>query len=265
MDLKLQGKRAVVTGATGGIGQAIAASLAAEGVQVVLTGRTRASVDKAIAEIRAAGKQPLTIAGVVADMGTAAGAETLAREVQATDILVNNLGIYESKAFGDIKDEDWLKLFEVNVLSGVRASRTYLPGMMERNWGRVIFISSESSIMVPSEMIHYGMTKTAQLSISRGLAETTKGTGVTVNAVMPGPTRSANIMDFMRSMSSDAKAEESAIEAEFFRKFRPSSLLQRLLESEEIANLVTYLASPLSSATNGAALRAEGGLLKSIA
>jgi NAD(P)-dependent dehydrogenase (short-subunit alcohol dehydrogenase family) len=265
MDLKLRGKKAVVTGATGGIGQAIAASLAAEGVQVSITGRTPESVEKALAEVRAASASPLEIAGVVADLGTAQGAETLAREVSATDILVNNLGIYESRPFGEIKDEDWLRLFEVNVLSGVRATRAYLPGMLQRNWGRVIFISSESSIMVPSEMIHYGMTKTAQLSISRGLAETTKGTGVTVNSVMPGPTRSANIMDFMRSVSSNPTAEESAIESEFFQKFRPSSLLQRLIESEEIASLVTYLASPLSSATNGAALRAEGGLLKSIA
>jgi len=265
MDLKLQGKSAVVTGATGGIGLAIAASLAAEGVHVSLTGRTQESVDKAVAEIRAAAKTQVQVAGIVADLGTAEGADALARAVPSVDILVNNLGIYESRAFGDIKDEDWLRLFEVNVLSGVRASRTYLPGMLERNWGRVIFISSESSIMVPSEMIHYGMTKTAQLSISRGLAETTKGTGVTVNAVLPGPTKSANIMEFLRSVSSQPEADDATIETEFFQKYRQSSLLQRLLESEEIANLVTYLASPLSSATNGAAIRAEGGLLKSIA
>ncbi|WP_244501908.1 SDR family NAD(P)-dependent oxidoreductase [Terriglobus roseus] len=262
--MQLQGKTAIITGGTGGIGFAIAASLAAEGAEVTITGRTQESIDKALGELSASVGSDAKVKGLAADLGTAGGARTLLSALPATDILVNNLGIYEAKAFGDITDEDWLHLFEVNVMSGVRASRGYLPGMIGKNWGRIIFIASESAIMVPQEMIHYGMTKTAQLTISRGLAETTKGTGVTVNAVLPGPTRSANIMEFLRSVSEHPDAGEAAVEAEFFDKYRPTSLLHRLIESEEIAHLVTYLASPLSSATNGAALRAEGGLVRSI-
>jgi NAD(P)-dependent dehydrogenase (short-subunit alcohol dehydrogenase family) len=263
MDLKIAGKKAVVTGGTAGIGYAIAEALAREGARVFLTGRTKESTDKAVKAIKSACSRG-DVNGVVADLGTLAGAQTLFEEVPAVDILVNNLGIYEAKSFESITDEDWLRLFEVNVLSGIRTARTYLPKMLAQNDGRIIFISSESGLMVPSDMIHYGTTKTAQLAISRGLAETTKGSGVTVNTVMPGPTRSAGIVEFMRSVSSAPDLTDAEVESEFFKVHRASSLLQRLIYADEIANLVTYLASPLSSATNGAALRAEGGLLRSI-
>ena len=261
MDLQLDGKVAVVTGGTAGIGLAIAAELAQEGANVFITGRSQESVDNATAEIRGKGE----VTGIVADLGTRAGAEALFRQLPDVDVLVNNLGIYESKSFADITDEDWMHLFEVNVLSGVRTARTYLPKMLAKNSGRIIFISSESSLAVPPDMIHYAMTKTAQLAISRGLAETTRGTGVTVNTVMPGPTMSAGIVDFIKSVSEKPDDRLEDLEAAFFEKHRSASLLQRLIQPEEIAHLVAYLASPLSSATNGAAIRVEGGLLRSIA
>lgn len=258
MDLQLGGQTALVTGGTAGIGLAIARALAAEGARVVVTGRSRDKLDAAVAGI--AGEA----AGVAEDAATAEGAAAIAAAVPAVDILVNNLGIYESKAFADISDADWARMFEVNVMSGVRLARAYLPGMLQRNRGRIIFIASEAAVMVPPDMIHYGMSKTAQLAVSRGLAQLTRGTGVTVNAVMPGPTRSAGIEEFLRSQAGDPAAPIGAIEAEFFDSARASSLVQRLLDAEEIANLVTYLASPRSSATNGAALHAEGGLINSI-
>jgi NAD(P)-dependent dehydrogenase (short-subunit alcohol dehydrogenase family) len=264
MDLKLNGKRAIVTAGTAGIGYAIAKSLAREGAHVFITGRSEKTLKKA-RELEEAGGGTGRVMGVIADMGEARGAAALFEQVPEVDVLVNNLGIYEAKPFESITDEDWLHIFEVNVLSGIRTTRNYLSKMFEKNWGRIIFIASESGIMIPSEMIHYGTTKTAQLAISRGIAETTQGTGVTVNTVMPGPTRAANIEEFMRSVSEKPHAPLADIEREFFRKYRSSSLLQRLIEADEIANLVTYLASPLSAATNGAALRAEGGLLRSIA
>lgn len=264
MDLQLNGKKAIVTAGTAGIGYAIAKSLAQEGAHVFITGRSQQTLDKAKELQDAAGGQA-TVTGVVADLGEASGAEALFQQVPEAEIVVNNLGIYEAKPFDAIPDEDWLRLFQVNVMSGVRTSRYYLPKMIARSRGRIIFIASESGIMTPPEMIHYGMTKTAQLAVSRGLAETTRATGVTVNTVMPGPTRAANIEEFMRSVSETPDAPIAEIETEFFRKHRSSSLLQRLIEAEEIGNLVAYLASPLSSATNGAALRAEGGLLRSIA
>lgn len=259
MDLKLQGKTALVTGATAGIGFAIAKVLAGEGASVLITGRAQDKLDAAVAAIGQG-----DVRGVVADVATQEGAARLIEQVPQVDILVNNLGIFESKAFGDITDEDWLHFFEVNVLSGVRTARAYLPGMLERNWGRIIFVSSESSVLIPPDMIHYATTKTAQLTISRGLAETTKGTGVTVNTVLPGPTRSAGIVDFLKSVSSTPDASPAELEAEFFQKHRTTSLLQRMIEPEEIAHLTAYLASPLSSATNGAALRVEGGLVRTI-
>jgi NAD(P)-dependent dehydrogenase (short-subunit alcohol dehydrogenase family) len=257
MDLQLINKTAIVTGGTAGIGLAIVKALIAEGVTVTVPGRTQAKLDQALAGLQ-------NVKGIVADPGTAEGAASLIQQVPGTDILVNNLGIYEPKEFVDITDADWLNLFEVNVLSGVRLSRHYFPQMLKKNSGRIIFISSESGVMTPPEMVHYGVTKSAQLAISRGLAERTKGTAVTVNTVLPGPTRSEGIVDFLKNLSSTVNPTPEQAEKEFFEKHRSSSLLQRLIESEEIASLVAYLASPLSAATNGAALRAEGGLLRSI-
>jgi NAD(P)-dependent dehydrogenase (short-subunit alcohol dehydrogenase family) len=259
MNLELEGKTALVTGGTAGIGLAIAQELAREGAVVTITGRDKTKLIAALASIAPAAES------IVTDLGKASGAERAFAQLGEVDILVNNLGIYQPKQFADITDEDWVHIFEVNVMSGVRLARHYLPGMLQRNWGRIIFISSESGIQIPSEMIHYGMTKSAQLAISRGLAETTKGTGVTVNSVMPGPTRSEGIVEFLRNMSIKPDATDEEAEAEFFAKHRQSSLLQRLIDPREIATTVAYLASPLSSATNGAAIRVEGGLLNSIA
>lgn len=259
MDLQLKGKTAIVTGSTAGIGLSIAEELAREGVKVFVTGRSQPKIDEALKAVRRAGEAE----GVVADAGTAEGCAALVRQVPDADILVNNLGIYEAKPFAEIPDEDWLRLFNVNVMSGVRLSRHYFPRMLAAGWGRVIFVASESGVMTPGEMVHYGVTKSSQLALSRGLAEQTKGTRVTVNAVLPGPTRSEGIVDFLKSVSPQARDAAEA-EAEFFRVHRSSSLLQRLIEPGEIAHLVAYLASPLSAATNGAALRVEGGLLRSI-
>jgi 3-oxoacyl-[acyl-carrier protein] reductase len=260
MDLQLKGKTAVVTGSTAGIGLSIAEELAREGAKVFVVGRTQSKLDEALKVVKNAGDA----GGVVADAGTVEGCEALIQQVPATDILVNNLGVYEAKPFAEIPDEDWLRLFQVNVMSGVRLSRHYFPRMLSAGWGRVIFVASESGVMTPPEMIHYGMTKSSQLALSRGMAELTKGTRVTVNTVMPGPTRSEGIVDFLRSVSPQA-GDAAEAEAEFFRVHRSSSLLQRLIDPAEIAHLVAYLASPLSAATNGAALRVEGGLLRSIA
>jgi NAD(P)-dependent dehydrogenase (short-subunit alcohol dehydrogenase family) len=262
MDLHLKGKTALVTGSTAGIGLEIARKLAAEGADVIVTGRERTKLDQAIDAIRRSGGG--TVRGVVADAATAEGAAALLKAAPEVDVLVNNLGIYEIKPFSEITDDDWRRYFEVNVLSGARLARQYFPGMLKRNWGRVIFISSESGLVTPGAMVHYGMTKTAQLAVSRGLAELTKGTKVTVNSVLPGPTRSEGIIDFLKSLASDPQAPSSAIEAEFFAKHRSSSLVQRMIEAEEIASLVAYVASPISSATNGAALRVDGGVTPTI-
>ncbi len=263
MDLQLKGKTALVTGATAGIGLEIARALATEGARVVITGRDRVKLDSAIATIKASGGSG--ISGILADAASADGAATIVSVEPSVDILVNNLGIYESKVFGDITDADWSHLFDVNVMSGVRLSRAFLPGMLDRNWGRIVFISSESGLAIPQDMIHYATTKTAQLSVSRGLAQMTRGTNVTVNSVLPGPTRSEGIEAFLRSQASDPSAPIKQIEAEFFATARSASILQRMVEAEEVANLVAYLASPRSSATNGAALRADGGLVNTIA
>lgn len=263
MDFHLNDKVALVTGGTAGIGLEIARALATEGARVLITGRDPAKLDAAIASIGTAGGAAVT--GIRADAASPAGAAAIAKAAPAVDILVNNLGIYESKAFTEISDADWMNLFDVNVMSGVRLSRAYLPGMLERNWGRIIFISSESGLAVPSDMIHYATTKTAQLAVARGLAQLTRGSNVTVNSVMPGPTRSEGIEAFLRSQARDPAAPIKQIEAEFFATARSSSILQRMIEAEEVANLVAYLASPRSSATNGAALRAEGGLVNTIA
>jgi len=265
MDLKLTGKSALVTGSTAGIGLAIAERLAAEGVDVVISGRNQAKLDEAAAKVGAAAANGGKVRAVLADPATAEGAETLIAAVPQADILVNNLGIYEAKPFTEITDADWHHFFEVNVVSGARLARHYFPKMLEQDWGRVIFIASESALVIPGEMIHYGMTKTAQLAIARGLAEQTRGTGVTVNSVMPGPTRSEGIVEFIRSVVDNKDAPEAEREAEFFTKLRPLSLIRRLIEADEIAAQVALLASPLGAITNGAAIRVEGGIVPTIA
>ena len=259
MDLKLTDKRALVTGSTKGIGFAIARALSAEGARVIVTGRADASVRDALGQIRAA-HPDAKLEHFAGDLASAAAAAELVRRWPEVDILVNNLGIFEPRPFEEISDEQWRRFFDVNVLSGVRLSRAYLPGMKRRNWGRVVFISSESAIQIPPEMIHYGMTKTAQLAVSRGMAETCAGTGVTVNAVLPGPTRSAGVEEFVGKLSGGRSFAE--FERTFFATARPSSLLKRFATPEEVANLVVYVCSPLSSATNGAALRVDGGVVR---
>ncbi len=264
MDLGIADKRALVSGSTAGIGFAIAASLAAEGVAVTLNGRTQARVDEAVAALRSrnpAGK----VDGVAADLSTAEGLETLRRVLPEADIVVNNLGIFEPKPFLEIPDEDWRRFFEVNVLSGVRIARAYLPGMVERGWGRIVFISSESGLQIPAEMIHYGMTKTAQLAVARGIAESVAASGVTVNSVLPGPTASEGVSGFVDDLAAAQGKDRAAIEADFFRDMRPSSLIQRFATVEEVAALVTYVCSAQASATTGASLRVDGGVLRSIA
>ncbi|MDL9998558.1 SDR family oxidoreductase [Variovorax sp. J22P240] len=261
MDLNLKGKLALVSGSTAGIGHAIAAALAAEGARVIVNGRSQSSVDDAVARIRAGeGGEVLGFAG---DLATPAAADALAARFPNIEILVNNLGIFEPKPFEDIPDEDWTRFFDVNVLSGVRLARLCLPAMKRANWGRIIFISSESALQIPAEMIHYGMTKTAQIAVARGLAESLAGTGITVNSVLPGPTKSRGVGEFVETLAkADGKSFE-AFEKEFFEKVRPTSLIKRFESPEEIASLVAYVASPLSSGTTGAALRVDGGCTKS--
>lgn len=261
MDLQLNEKTALITGSTAGIGLAIAKRLAAEGAHVVISGRDAAKLDSALAEVGEHG----AVRGVLADAGTADGCAALIAAEPDVDILVNNLGIYEARPFAEIPDADWLRFFEVNVLSGVRLARHHFPRMLERKTGRIIFIASESGVVTPGEMIHYGMTKTAQLAIARGLADQTRGTAVTVNSVMPGPTRSEGILDFIRSTVENNDAAPADLEAEFFTKMRPLSLIRRLIEADEIGAMVAFLASPLAAATNGAAIRAEGGIIPTIA
>jgi len=258
MNLQLDGKTALVTGSTAGIGQAIAAALAKEGASVIVNGRTEERTDKAR---RASGAAH----GIAADLSTEAGVRTVTERFPEVDILVNNLGIYEPKPFEKISDGDWRRMFEVNVMSGVRLSRHYIGPMMRNNWGRIIFISSESGLQIPVEMVHYGMTKTAQLAVSRGLAETTAGTGVTVNAVLPGPTESEGVTGLVERLSKENGVERREFEHEFFEKGRPSSLLRRFIKPEEIASVVAFVASPLAAAINGASVRADGGVVRSIA
>jgi NAD(P)-dependent dehydrogenase (short-subunit alcohol dehydrogenase family) len=263
MKIDLADKTAVVTGSTAGIGLAIAKSLARAGAKVVINGRKQQTVDKGIAAVHEA-CNAAAVSGVAADVATAEGCEALIKAVPAVDILINNAGIFEPKPFFDIADADWTRFFETNVMSGVRLSRAYLPGMLERNWGRVIFISSESAVNIPVEMIQYGFTKTAQLSIAQGLAQLTAGTNVTVNSVLPGPTRSEGVEDFLKSMAEAAGKTPDDMAATFVKEHRPSSLLQRFASVEEVANMVIYAASKEASATNGAALRVEGGILRTI-
>lgn len=258
MDLQLKNKIALVTGSTKGIGRAIAETLAAEGVEVIINGRTEKSVEDALCEINKK-IENAKISGIACDFSKPDEIDTLIKAAGNIDILVNNVGIFEPKDFLDIPDKDWQKFYDINVMSGVRLSRAFLPYMLKQDWGRIIFISSESGINIPVEMVHYGMTKTAQLAISRGIAETTKGTKVTVNSVLPGPTLSEGVKEFAGIGEEQSKEK---VEKEFFKTERPSSLIRRFATTQEVANMVAYVASPLSSATNGAALKVDGGVVK---
>ncbi|HWU83244.1 MAG TPA: SDR family oxidoreductase [Methylophilaceae bacterium] len=261
MDLQLTDKLALVSGSTAGIGYAIARSLASEGAHVIVNGRSQHGVDEAVASLR--GETGGTLMGFAGDLSQADVAEAIYARFPKVDILINNLGIFEPVPFEAIPDADWLRFFEVNVLSGVRLSRLYLPAMKQANWGRIIFISSESAVQIPAEMIHYGMTKTAQLAVARGLAESVAGSGITVNSVLPGPTKSRGVIDFVEALAAGEQQSFEEFETEFFRSVRPSSLIKRFATPEEVASMVAYVASPLASATTGAALRVDGGTIKS--
>jgi NAD(P)-dependent dehydrogenase (short-subunit alcohol dehydrogenase family) len=265
MDLLLQGKRALVTGSTAGIGHAIAQRLAAEGTTVIVNGRTPAGVNRAVSRLRSA-HPDAAVRGIAADLGDAAGCRALLDAVggEGVDILVNNLGIFDPKPFEAIGDDEWQRFFEVNVMSGVRLARALLPGMKARNWGRMLFVSSESGICPPAEMVHYGMTKSAQLSVARGLAETCAGTGVTVNSVLPGPTLTEGARDFFDTLAREAGKSFDDAARDFFAHARPTSLLNRFITPDEVASTVVYLCSPLAAATTGAAVRVDGGVVRSI-
>jgi NAD(P)-dependent dehydrogenase (short-subunit alcohol dehydrogenase family) len=263
MDLELKGRTVLVTGSTSGIGRAAAERFAREGASVLIHGRDPRRTEEAAAALRrATGSE--SVRAVAGDLATAAGADAVIAAVPELDVLVNNAGIFEPKPFAEIPDEDWLRMFETNVMSGIRLSRHYFPRMLAKGWGRILFISSESGIQIPSEMIHYGMTKTAQLAVARGLAELTRGTGVTVNSILPGPTRSEGVNEFVRALGKERGVDEKEMERLFFQEARPSSLLQRFATVDEVANLIAYVASPLASATNGAALRVDGGVARTI-
>jgi NAD(P)-dependent dehydrogenase (short-subunit alcohol dehydrogenase family) len=264
MNFGIANKTALVTGSTAGIGFATAQALAAEGASVVINGRTEARVQDAVTRLKNS-VPDARVRGVALDLGTAAGAEALFKQLPHVDILVNNLGIFEPKPFEEIPDADWMRFFEVNVLSGVRFARQYVKGMRQRNWGRIIFVSSESALQIPTEMIHYGMTKTAQLAVARGLAETLSGTGVTVNSVLPGPTASEGVGQFVEQLAEGQGKSAKQVEEEFFKFARPSSIIQRFATSEEVAAMIAYLCSEQASATTGASVRVDGGVVRSIA
>lgn len=263
MDLQLTNKTVFISGATAGIGFAIAKGFAKEGAIVYLNGRDQAKVNAAIQRIKTETPDSI-VSGITADLASVEGFNKLSNELPQADILINNLGIFEPLDFFDLKDADWQKMFEVNVLSGVRLTQHFMHAMLQKNWGRVIFISSESALQIPTEMIHYGFSKTAQLSIANGLAQLTKGTGVTVNSVLPGPTYSEGVQQFVADLAQQANSSTQAVEHKFFAETRPLSLLQRFATVDEIASSVIYLSSPLAAATNGAALRADGGILKGL-
>jgi NAD(P)-dependent dehydrogenase (short-subunit alcohol dehydrogenase family) len=264
MDLEFTGKVAFVSGSTAGIGFAIAQRLGNEGADIVINGRTEERVRVALTQIKKDVRN-VDVRGIAADLGTAEGCAEVVRQLPEVDILVNNVGIFEPKPFEKIADQDWERFFAVNVMSGVRLSRAYLPGMKERNWGRIVFVSSESGLQIPAEMIHYGMTKTAQLAIARGLAETCQGTNVTVNSVLPGPTASEGVTEFVSRLASQEKMSPEEFEKAFFKNARPTSLLKRFIEPAEIANVVAFVCSSLAAAINGASVRADGGVVRSIA
>lgn len=263
MDLGLKGKVAVVTGSTAGIGFAIADTLAVEGAQVVVNGRTQERVNSALDKIRQH-TRGAKLRGIAADLSTVAGVQAFTKEAADADILINNLGIYEPKPFAEIPDADWQRFFEVNVMSGVRLSRHYLPGMLRKNWGRIIFISSESGQQIPAEMIHYGMTKTAQIAVARGLAESVAGTNITVNSILVGPTNSEGVGSFVEDLAKQQGISRADFEKKFFEGVRPSSLLERFETPEEVAAVVAFVASAQSATINGAAVRADGGVVRSI-
>jgi NAD(P)-dependent dehydrogenase (short-subunit alcohol dehydrogenase family) len=264
MDLGLTGKVAFVSGSTAGIGFAVAQRLGLEGADVVINGRTEERVRLALAQIKKDVRN-VDIRGIAADLGTAEGCAEVVRQLPQVDILINNVGIFEPKPFADIPDADWERFFAVNVMSGVRLSRAWFSGMKDRNWGRIVFISSESGLQIPAEMIHYGMTKTAQLAIARGLAETCQGTNVTVNSVLPGPTASEGVTEFVSRLANQEKLSAEEFEKQFFQTARPSSILKRFIEPIEIANVVAFICSPLASAISGVSVRADGGVVRSIA
>ncbi|UKT63627.1 SDR family NAD(P)-dependent oxidoreductase [Pedobacter mucosus] len=263
MDLQIKGKVAFISGSTSGIGFAIAHRLLLEGAEVIINGRSNETVSKALAELKHLVDGAI-VTGIAADFSKVEDVNFLVSKLPTVDILVNNAGIFEPKEFADITDEDWFRFFEVNVMSGIRLSRHCFPKMLDNNWGRIIFISSESAVFIPDEMIHYGMTKTAQLAVSRGLAELTKGTKVTVNSILPGPTKSSGVSTFINDLAKQSGTSIEETEKLFFEKMRPSSLLQRFASTDEIANTVAYYVSELASATNGASIRVEGGLIRSI-
>src|SRR5271156_4402726 len=264
MDLQLAGKKVLVTGSTAGIGFATASAFAVEGASVIVNGRTQQRVDAAIAKIRESHPKA-DVSGVASDVADAAGCAKLIQALPRVDILVNNMGISEPIPFEKIPDEDWLRLFEANVMSGVRLSRHYLSGMREKNWGRILFVSSESAVQIPAEMVHYGVTKTAQLAVARGIAETVAGTGITVNSVLPGPTRSEGVGAFVAQLAKQRGVDEAELEREFFRSARPTSLLKRFESVDEVANMIVFLCSPAASGTSGASVRVDGGVVKTIA
>lgn len=263
MDLQLTGKRALVTGSTAGIGFAIASRLASEGAEVIINGRSRSGVSAAVARLIEA-VPGARVSGVAADLSGAAGCEALVASCPDVDILVNNLGIFDPRPFEEIQDIEWFDFFETNVMSGVRLSRAYLPAMKSRDWGRIVFISSESGVCPPAEMVHYGMSKSAQLSVARGIAETCVGSGVTVNSVLPGPTRTEGVGTFFGRLAEEQSVSLEQAEKDFFANARPTSIIKRFIEPVEVANMVAYVCSPLASATHGAALRVEGGVVRSM-